>query len=370
MTNPPSRRVRARRRTRFVAVACATGLLLGACSSDSGSSSDSDDSVGSSADQKTLLTGMADDVIVPGFQKLAADLDALQGAVDDLCTTPATEGLTTARNAWREAAGSWQRMRPAATGPAMDDRLMSAIGFEVRPQTIDKLLAGDSPLDEAGLAKTGANVRGLNAVEYGLFADGSDALAEPDGPGDRRCQYLSGIVALSATTAHQVADDWLTYRDTFVSATGSTIDSSLSSTLNEVTHRIQEIDEKALRDMAAADSYGDLVAARQDGPAAYTLGERKALLDGAVDLIGDRKTGMAAMVAARSPETADRLVDATDAAVDAVNALPDSVEAAFEEPAAIAEAADAIAELKVVIFTEVAAQMSITVTFSDSDGDA
>ena len=53
-----------------------------------------------------------------------------------------------------------------------------------------------------------------------------------------------------------------------------------------------------------------------------------------------------------------------------MNALPDSVEAAFEDPEGIAKAAEAIAELKVLIFTEVAAQMSVTVTFSDSDGDA
>lgn len=375
MTNPPSRRTRTRRtrtrrRTRLVAVVCAAGLLLGACSSDSSSSSDGGSPGGSEADQETLLTGLADNVIVPGYQKLAADFDALQGAVDDLCATPDDEALTSARHVWREAAGAWQHMRPAATGPAMDDRLMSNIGFEARPQTIDKLLASEDPLDEVALAKTGANVRGLNAVEHGLFADESEALAEPGAPGDRRCRYLSGVVALSATAAHQVADDWQTYRETFVSSTGSAITSSLARTLNEVTHRIQELDEKTLRDMAAADTYDDLASGRRDGPAAYTLAERQALLDGIAALIGTTDTGVAGIVAARSPATADRLMSATDAAGDAVAALPDSVEAAFDYPNAIARAADAVAELKVVISTEVAAQLGVTVTFSDSDGDA
>ena len=370
MTNPPSRSGPTRRGSRLGALVCAAGLLLGACSSDSNSSSEGGSKGGDDAGQKTMLTGLADNVIVPGFQKLASDLDGLQRTVDDLCTTPGPEGLGTAQAAWREAADSWQRMRPAATGPAMDDRLMSAIGFEARPQTIDKLLAGKAAVDEAALAKTGANVRGLNAVEYGLFGDGSEALAALGAPGDRRCQYLSGVSALSATAAHEVADDWQTYRNTFISSTGSSIDASLSRTLNEVTHRIQEIDEKSLRDMAAAKTYDDLAPARQDGPAAYTLGERKALLDGAANLIGDGKTGLSSSVAARSPETADRLVAATVAAVEALNVLPDSVEAAYDDPAAIAKAADAIAKLKVVIFTEVAAQMGVTVTFSDSDGDA
>lgn len=357
MTNSPARSDRTRDRNRLVAVACAAGLLLGACSSNSGPSSDGGDLGGSGADQKTLLTDLADDVIVPGFQELASDLGALQGTVDELCTTPGDEGLVTARDAWREAASSWQRMRPAATGPAMDDRLMSAIGFQTRPETIDKLLAGDESLDEATLAKTGANVRGLNAAAYGLFADGSDALAAPGAPGARRCQYVSGVVALSATAAQEVSDDWQSYRDTFVSSTGSFIDSSLARTLNEVTHRIQELDERALRDMTAADTYGDLASARQDGPAAYTLGERKALTHGIAALIGDSESGIAGIVASRSPETADRLVAATEATIEAVEALPDSVEAAFDDPDAIAKAADAVAELKVVISTEVAAQL-------------
>lgn len=370
MTNPSSPLSRANRRTRLVAMACAAGLLLFACSSDGGSSGGGDAIGSSETEQQALLAALADDVIIPGYQQLAGDFDALQGAVDDLCATPGVETLDATRDAWRTTAGSWQQMRPAATGPAMDDRLMSAIGFAARPETIDELLAGDEPVDEAGLAQTGANVRGLNAVEYALFADDAEVLAEPGAPGDRRCQYVSSVVALSATAAHQVSDDWEPYRETFVSSTGSAIESSLARTLNEVTHRIQELDERALRDMAAADTYDDLAAARQDGPAAYTLGERKALLLGIAAVLGDTEEGIAAFVEARSPETADRLVAATEKAVGAFDALPDSVEAAYEDTDAIAEAADAIAELKVVISTEVAAQLGVTVTFSDADGDA
>lgn len=357
-------------RTRAIAGLCAVGLLLAACSSDSGSTGGAVGSDGGGSSQREVLSGLADDVIVPGYERLAADVDALARAIDDLCADPSPRGLDASRDAWRGAITSWQRVRPASTGPGMDQRLMSAIGFEARGETIDKLLAGDDPVDAAGLANKGANVRGLNAVEHGLFGDGSEALAASGDPGARRCGYLASVLDLSADAVHGVVDAWGRYRDEFVASTGAGVDSALSSTLNELTHRVQEIDEKALRDMAAADTYADLPSGRLDGPAAHTMAQRKALLDGVVAMLGDRDSGFAGLVADRSPDTADRLLTAADAAVPALRALPDSVEAAFDDPDAIANAASAVAELKVVLSTEVAAQLGVTITFSDADGDS
>jgi len=51
-------------------------------------------------------------------------------------------------------------------------------------------------------------------------------------------------------------------------------------------------------------------------------------------------------------------------------ALPDSVADAFDDPAAIKAASDAVAKLKVLVTTEVASQLGVTITFSDSDGDS
>ena len=51
-------------------------------------------------------------------------------------------------------------------------------------------------------------------------------------------------------------------------------------------------------------------------------------------------------------------------------ALPDSVTASFDDPDAVATAQAAVMALKVLLSTEVASELGITLGFSDSDGDS
>ena len=84
-------------------------------------------------------------------------------------------------------------------------------------------------------------------------------------------------------------------------------------------------------------------------------------------------TGLVAVVAARSSENAERLQQAAEAADDAADQLPDAVAAAFgsdDGAMAVDTAADAVSALKVLLATEVASQLGVTITLSDSDGDS
>ncbi len=87
-------------------------------------------------------------------------------------------------------------------------------------------------------------------------------------------------------------------------------------------------------------------------------------------MIGRDEEGLVALVAARSPETAERLQSATADAVAALDALPDAVAESFDRPEDVQTAADAVAELRVVLSTEAASQLGVTISFSDSDGDS
>ena len=75
-------------------------------------------------------------------------------------------------------------------------------------------------------------------------------------------------------------------------------------------------------------------------------------------------------MADRSPETAERLDEALVAATATVGALPDSIAATLAVPDDLAVAAEDAAELKVVLSTEVASVLGITIGFSDADGDS
>lgn len=349
-------------------VVCA--LVAGACSGTGGEGPAQSTTGGtSSAGEAILLDGVAGDVVIPAYEALVRDLGALDTAVDVLCEIPVARSLDDARAAWRDASTSWQRSRPGALGPATERRLMSAVGFTARPSTIEELLSGADPIDPASLDGEGATVRGIYAAEVGLFGEGADALVTPDGA--RRCAYVASVTSLAMVASDEVLTEWTaSFRTTFAAGIDGERQASIGELVNEVTQRTRELDEKGLRDFAAAGSVEDIAESRLDGPAAFAMADRRALLDGVVDLVGGGGTGIVALVAARSPETAERLEAAAVTAAEAMAALPDSVAGSFEVPDDVAAAADAVAALKVVLATEVASQLGVTINFSDADGDS
>ena len=53
-----------------------------------------------------------------------------------------------------------------------------------------------------------------------------------------------------------------------------------------------------------------------------------------------------------------------------MDALPDSVTEAFDDPDGRPTAQEAVAALKVLLATEVASELGVTIGFSDADGDS
>ena len=166
----------------------------------------------------------------------------------------------------------------------------------------------DALVDELGaLAVSVEDADAGTGAEHALFGEASQELTGPEGA--RRCQYLASIGDLALDAATAVTEAWRSGggRQEFLAADGSDPEDALPQLLNSVTHAVKAVDEKGLRDMAAAETYQDLPDTRIDGPGAFGIGRRKARLDGAVAVIGEGDGGLVAIVASRSPETAQRL---------------------------------------------------------------
>lgn len=356
----------------LLAVALLLSLVTGCSGSDDrsdGSGASTSTAGGTGLDGvRGRLAEIADDVIVPAYEDLIRQLDGLAERVDALCASPSAAALDDARASWRSAYDAWQFARPGNVGPAMERRLMSAVGFEARPKAIAKLLAGDEAVDPEALASEGAPVRGLNAVEEALFGAGADELATAGG--GRRCTYVASVVDLAGSAVGDVLADWEDgYRDTFVDGPDGDPMASVAVVMNQLTHRLQELDDRGLRDLVAGGDYDDLKDARKDGPAAHGMAARKALLDGLLALIGTTGTRTAGLVEERKADTAERLVALAAKADEQVSALPASMRETFADRPGVTAADEALAELKVLVSTEAASQLGVTITFSDSDGD-
>lgn len=362
---------------RAIAAALLAGAVLAAglaaCSDDSDLPDDAATSGGGASSD--VLTTMADEVIVPSYQSLQTDLEALTGEVSALCETPSGETLAAAQEAWRDVALSWQATRAGAVGPSMDRRLMSDVAFRARPDPVEDLLASDDPIDTEALRDEGSTFRGISLVEHLLFDEVSAlTLASPEGA--RRCAFIVNVLPISTAAVATVRADWEDgYVDTFAAGPEGDPLASVDAVTNQVIACLTAIDDNGIRDLVMAETLDDALSTRRDAAGAYVMAEHRALLD-AVALIvegdpGADDDGLVTLVADRSPETAQRLIELTAAAVEAFAPLPDSADASYTDaPDELAEAAEAVAALKVLMTTEVASQLGITVRFSDADGDS
>ncbi len=363
--------IRPTRALRAVLAALAAGVLLlgaAACSFDGEDGSD-----GGGGDTSEVLRGIATDVIVPSYEDFLADLEALGASFDDLCATPGADALDASREAWRAAALSWQATRGAAVGPAMDRRLMADVAFRARPDPVLALLASDDPIDTETLRGKGSTFRGISLVEALLFGEGADDLATDAGA--RRCEFLVNAMPISTDAVQVVLDDWTTgpdgdqpYTDTFAEGAEGDPLLSVDALANQVIACLTAIDDNGIRDLAMAESLDDALSTRRDSAGAFVMAEHRALLGSVATLVDG---GLGELVEARSPDTADRLRQLTATAVEAMADLPDSVDEAYtDHHDGLVAASEAVAALKVLMTTEVASQLGITVRFSDADGDS
>ena len=80
--------------------------------------------------------------------------------------------------------------------------------------------------------------------------------------------------------------------------------------------------------------------------------------------------GLIDVLRARSADTAERLATATDAAVEVMGTLVPSTRASFADLAPVDVAQEAVSVVRVLVSTEVASHLGVTISFSDADGDS
>jgi predicted lipoprotein len=244
-------------------------------------------------------------------------------------------------------------------------RTPSAVDFATSEAKVEEVLDGPEPVTAEAVADLGANARGLGAIEQLLFGPGSDALAGPDGA--RRCGYAAEAAGLVTRAAADVAAAWA---DGAPDRADFLADETMArdELYNQLIATLQSVADKRLKVAVGYDDVPPNPEAADTGPAQRGLDDMVDELDGALAVYDAL---LAADLEERSADTAERarggLIEGRDALAD----LPRPVAAAVEsERPAAGGALDALQETKRTLATEVASLLGLTLTFSESDGDA
>ena len=198
-------------------------------------------------DQGVMLAHWADNIILPAYRNYAEAVTALRGAAAAFDQAPDVTSLSALRTTWREAYRAWQWVSMYEIGPAEAASLRNFTNIyptdaaAIEQNVADRNYAFDLPskYDEQGFPALDYLLYGLADADDALLARYTDA-----GRGERYRAYLLAVVNRLDELTTPVVDEWsASYRDAFVSNTGTLATASFNSLVNDYLFYY----EKALR---------------------------------------------------------------------------------------------------------------------------
>lgn len=325
---------------------CVIIVAVAACGGNDGGS----DTAADTPSRDDVVAAITADVIVPGYDQLAATTEALHTALVDLCARPDDDQLAVAQQAWRDARQAWSATRAYRLGPATERRAMSKIDFAIDATKITKLLAGTDPVDATAVGALGSDQRGLGGIEVALFGD--------DPTGARPCAYATSAAELVAATSATLADDWAAGVD-------MSTQQAVEDLVNGIVFALADLSAMRLGPASGSTTGTPAPADVDAGPAHSALDDMVAVLDGVDQVVG----GLDPLITAQSAEASDRMANQLGRARTNIGLIPAPLATATDVEAMESAYLSTAAAL-LVARSDVASLLGVTLTLGDADGDS
>lgn len=196
--------------------------------------------------RKNIATNLAISIIIPAYENLKVHTDQLSNTIEIFNTDPTEANLVTAQTALKESWLAWQSASIYMFGPAESVALRKSLNTYPTDvtQITTNIQTGDYIL--SSLANQAAV--GFPAVDYllnGLATDNANIIERYKGQADGRKQYLADVANDIKTRVDQSLNGWTidgeNYAATFTedNALGIDIGSSLSIIVNAIDLHFQ-----------------------------------------------------------------------------------------------------------------------------------
>jgi uncharacterized protein len=318
-------------------------------------------------------------VIVPAYHDFEEQTSTLSTRVAEFCAMPSEATFASARASWHEANRAWNRTASFRLGPSSAVRTGNIQDWPIVPSSIETSARATEPVTDAWLEALGSRSRGLPVLEYLLsnYDDTTGALTALSGT--RRCEYASAVARDLEARAAEIAEGWdpAYAAELSKAGQGSTTWSSESDALSAVlTQIISALETIKLTRLGVPLGIDD----GSPDPAAVESPYERASIDAMVATVeGVRKLWLAEggldsfaiWLRERNPELATRVLRELDDALEALREIPEplSTYVAGADLAQGMNAHMAIRSLERTFASDVSAAISISVGFTDKDGD-
>ncbi|GAB3943754.1 imelysin family protein [Spirosoma harenae] len=344
------------------------------------------------SDRKAMLTNIADNIIVPGYGNFKTKFEAMVAKSDAFAAKPDKASLTDFRQAWVDAYTEWQKVELFDVGPAEQNTLRNF--FNIYPTNttgIEEYITAGS-----GTFETPASYpkQGFPALDYmingvGTTDDAIVARYTTATDATKRIAYLKRLTTQMTSMFNTVYTAWTTggYRDTFINCTALNAGCSTGKLVNGYVLNY----ERYIRSGKVGIPSGAMTngTVSPDKVEAYYKKDISLILaktahQASIDFFNGKsvKTGQEGpslksylnSIGAKDSQTGKSLVDIINAQFDVANQKLNALKANLSDEVKTNNAAvvQAYAEMQKVvrmIKVDMTSAMSITITYTDNDGD-
>lgn len=165
-------------------------------------------------DYKSVINSIIETTIIPRYEDLQATAETQISTINQLCQSADTGTLQDAQDQFEKLVISWSGAEIFRFGPAREDNRFERLFFwpDRRSRGIKQvreILASENAaaLDVTTLKRKSVAVQGILSLEYLLFGQGFESLA--NGTKDTfRCRYALAVSTAIHETARAILKDW------------------------------------------------------------------------------------------------------------------------------------------------------------------
>lgn len=336
-------------------------------------------------DRKALFSHLGNTIVLPTFLQFVDASDSLVQASQTFQNDLDKNSFITLQDAWLNAKLTSKRVELMKFGPLNDTKMYSLIDkWATNDGFIEDFIAGTDPINESFINLKGATSKGLPAIEYLLFShsDIDSALANLSAD-SRRIDYVVACSQNLYQKSLELASLWSPLGDNFIEEystnTTSGLDGSLSLTVNQLSSHIEfmtvtkvgkplgidlgsGVRTTYLESFRSQTSKEALLANLQIFRLLFTGGEADSNgFDDYLDYLGTMKSKqpLSTAILDQVDLIEQTLNSITPSMVEELNQSTDKVNTLYEQ----------LKALLVLVKTDMTSALSVTLTFSDNDGD-
>lgn len=336
--------------------------------------SDGESSQPSSFNVEKLRSEFITQIETPAINAFSQSANSLNTAIVSFTENPSEEKLASLKTKWKGTATSFSAVEILNLGEVKTTLIMSAFyTWGANETAIEDFVAGTGEISSTALNSISTNQRGLAAVEYLLF-EKSASETITDFSNKRRKEYLKALGENLVQKATTLTTSWVNYRNTFISNNATGINGGLNMIINQMNALLEDVRRFKIGEPAGLERTTTPNATLlQAEKSAYSLALILANINSVKRSYFETENSIDNYVAyiTKSDKLNTKVQEKFTEIDNAIKALASTSlkNEITTKPTEVKKLYEAIKALIVLIKTDVASALSVTVTFTDNDGD-